>query len=192
MKRTLLWAFCSLFAIFVNAQQSVDTAVKPDRTEALPNMIRLNYGLGIMTSKFEDVRETYNSSSVETLSLDYEHLWDNGLGFGIHASQNHFSKPNCNVLFVGGSFVATWTTAKGWRWEGALGMGFARNDLNQRGQENGLGLLSILGCTYKLSRHWGIGVDLRQLTSIYRKPAGWEGQFGFNHYQLGIGLAYLF
>ena len=51
MKRTLLWAFCSLFAIFVNAQQSVDTAVKPDRTEALPNMIRLNYGLGIMTSK---------------------------------------------------------------------------------------------------------------------------------------------
>lgn len=115
MKRTLLWAFCSLFAIFASAQQPVDTAVKPDRTEALPNMIRLNYGLGIMTSKFEDVRETYNSSSVASLSLDYEHLWDNGLGFGIHASQNHFSKPNCNVLFVGGSFVATWTTDKGWR-----------------------------------------------------------------------------
>ena len=40
MKRTLLWAFCSLFAIFASAQQPVDTAVKPDRTEALPNMIR--------------------------------------------------------------------------------------------------------------------------------------------------------
>lgn len=61
MKRTLLWAFCSLFAIFVSAQQPIDTAVKPDRTEALPNMIRLNYGFGIMTSKFEDVRETGQS-----------------------------------------------------------------------------------------------------------------------------------
>lgn len=71
-------------------------------------------------------------------------------------------------------------------------MGFARNDLEQPDQENGLGLLTILGCTYKLSRHWGIGADLRQLTSIYRKPAGWEGRYGFNHYQLGIGLAYLF
>lgn len=165
-----------------------ESMVKP-RT----NIIKLNYGPGLVTSKIVSYRTTYKNVNVMSLSADYEHIWPSGFGFGINASQNYIHKTSNNVFYVGASFVAQYVTTEGWRWEGALGLGYAANDFDVEDSTNGIGIFQVAGVSYQLTKHWGLGLELRLLNSRYEKPKGWDTEnYGVNMLNLSLGLRYQF
>lgn len=192
MNKVILLILMCMFIFNCNAQDISGTYDKSSRVEPKANMIRVGFGPGIVTSKIVFYNRVYENSIMYSLAADYEHVWDTGFGFGVNLSQNYLSESGNNVFYAGASFVMAHTTDKGWRWETALGLGYATNDFGVEGSKHGVGSLLLLGVTYKISNHWSIGADLRTLVSRYHKPEGWADNYGVRHYNASLGIGYLF
>lgn len=195
MKKIIFPALLLLLAGNTHAQASQGDEGRTERTEAKSDIIKLSYGPGVPTGDMRGMGTERTYSNVLTLALDYEHVFRSGIGVALNVSQNHYHVPSNNVFYVGASVLYSRTTSQGWRWEGGIGAGFAANDLEFDRSRNGYGVLSQLGVTYQFSKHWGVGADLRYLTTNYRKEHDLRerlGQYGLGSFTCTFGLRYAF
>lgn len=193
MKKVILPAMLCLLAGNIQAQTSADGEGRTARTEAKSDIIKLSYGPGMSTGDMRGMGTFRSYSNVVTLALDYEHVFKSGLGVALNLSQNYYHVPSNNAFYVGASVLYSRTTSCGWRWEGGIGAGYALNDLDYKRSRKGWGALSQLGVTYQFSKHWGVGADLRYLTTNYRKQTElreWNGQYGLGSFVCTFGLRY--
>lgn len=194
MRKTILTLLLATCLTPLSAQtESVSTTSSFPidwRSEELRHTIRLGYGIGVVTSKVEDYRGTFSNSTILPLTVDYEHVWDSGMGFGINVSQGYLKATGNNEFYVGPSFVAAYTFSRGWRLSASTGLGFAVNDFGVSGSKSGVGSLSTAYISYKVLRHWSVALGARVSSTLYHKPEGWKGSYGITHYDLSLGLAY--
>lgn len=167
-------------------------------TKTTHNVIKLNYGPGLVYSKIYDFDngEKHSTSSSWDLSIDYAHTFRSGLGFGLNVIQSHLNAIGLNDFYGGASVYYGLSTPKGWYFDAAVGGGYARNDYAEH--RVGYGVFQQVGAHYKLSRHLGVGAELRELSCYYRKPHNWEeyyqkgGRFGTQRISLTVGVQYYF
>jgi hypothetical protein len=194
MRKTILTLFLAtcLTPLSAQTESTLPTSSLSSewRSEELRNIVRLGYGIGVLTSKVIDFNKTYSHASILPLTVDYEHVWDSGMGCGINASQGYLKATGNNEFYVGASFVAAYTFSRGWRLSASTGLGLAVNDFGVGGSKSGLGSLSTAYISYKLLRHWGVALGARASTSSYRRPKDWEGRYGATHYDLSVGVTY--
>lgn len=183
MKNIIFPAMLLMLAGNIQAQASQGDEGRTARTEAKSDIIKLSYGPGMSVGDMRGMETDRSYSNVLTLALDYEHVFRSGIGVALNVSQNHYHVPSINAFYVGASVLYSRTTTQGWRWEGGIGAGYAANDLMYKRSRKGYGVLSQLGVTYQLSKHWGVGADLRYLTTNYRKQHELRERFG----QYGLG-----
>ena len=149
-------------------------------TKTTHNVIKLNYGPGLVYSKIYDFDngEKHSTSSSWDLSIDYAHTFRSGLGFGLNVIQSHLNAIGLNDFYGGASVYYGLSTPKGWYFDAAV--------------------FQQVGAHYKLSRHLGVGAELRELSCYYRKPHNWEeyyqkgGRFGTQRISLTVGVQYYF
>lgn len=187
----LMIVACLFSGVTVKAQES-------KRLKPTNNVIKVNYGPGLVYSTIidYDLRKEYKASMSLDLSIDYAHTFNRGLGFGINVIQSHLNAIGLNDFYGGASLYYGHTTTKGWYIDASLGLGYAGNDYTEH--ESGIGVFEQLGAHYKITRHFGVGAELRSLTCYYKKPKNWEeyydkeGMFGTKRISLTVGLQYYF
>lgn len=195
MKRHLFFVICFLCSL-TTFSQTID--FNENRIEPSNNIFKLSYGPAVMLSDFvEWDGKIYRNASMLNLSFDYEHVWNNGFGFGINASQNHCSKGNFNVFYVGPSLVYNRTTKRGFRLDAAFGIGYAANDLDIVKSRNGVGTFASFSLDYMFTKHIGLGAEVREMVTTYRKPKGgvfdkYEGRYGIDWIGISLGVRYCF
>lgn len=195
MKTNLLCALMIVALLFSGATVYAQDA---KRIKPTNNVVKVNYGPGLVYSTIIDYFENkeYKASMSLDLSVDYAHTFNNGLGFGINIIQSHLNAIGSNDFYGGASLYYGHTTNKGWYIDASLGLGYAGNDYAEH--ENGFGVFGQVGAHYKITRHFGVGAELRSLTCYYKKPKNWDGYynkdgvFGTKRLSLSIGLQYYF
>ena len=195
MKKKLLCALMIMACLFsgntINAQDS-------KRLIPTNNVIKVNYGPGLVYSTLIDYyeRKEYKTSMSLDLSVDYAHTFNKGLGFGINVIQSHLTAIGFNDFYGGASVYYGHTTNKGWYVDASLGLGYAGNDYAEH--ESGIGIFKQVGAHYKITRHFGIGAEIRSLNCYYKKPKNWkeyykkDGVFGTERLSISTGLQYYF
>lgn len=189
---------CLLTIVFCLFSENTVTAQETKRIEQTHNIIKVNYGPGLVYSKIidYDLRKEYSCSSSYDLSVDYAHTFNKGLGFGINIIQSYLNAIGSNDFYAGASFYYGHTTDKGWHIDASAGLGYASNDYAEH--ESGLGVFEQIGVHYKITRHFGVGAELRSLTCYYKKPKNWsdyykeDGTFGTKRIALSASLQYYF
>lgn len=184
--------------VFCLFSEATITAQETKRIEQTHNVIKINYGPGLVYSTMIDygLRKEYTSSMSLDLSIDYAHTFNKGLGFGINIIQSYLNAIGSNDFYGGASLYYGHTTDKSWYIDASVGLGYARNDYAEH--KSGLGLFEQIGAHYKISRHFGVGAELRLLTCYYKKPKNWDdyynedGLFGTKRIALSVGLQYYF
>lgn len=192
MKRYLFFIVCT-FCSLITFSQTIGFSEK--RIKPANNIIKLSYGPGVLLSTFFDYGETYNNATMLELSLDYEHVWNNGFGFGINALQNHCSKGNFNVFYIGPSFVYNYTTNKGIRLDTTCGIGYAANDFDYRKSRNGVGVFVSFSLDYMFTKHFGFGIEARDMITSYKKPKefkNYKGRYAIDWASVSLGVRYYF
>ena len=196
MKKTIFAALFLVFGTGCYAQTESTASTVEMKERPMNNIIKLSGNVGALTSKIIDGYSTTENAFVSGFSFDYAHVGKNSMGFGINLSRNYISVAEYAVYYIGGSFVIARTTNKGWRWEVLAGLGYAHSGIKISGSEDGIGLLTSAGITYKLDKHWGIGADIRAMSMRYSEPDGWDseknGAFGTRHFDLSAGIRYFF
>ena len=195
MKKKLLCALVIMTCLF-----SGNTINAQDVKRLIPtnNVIKVNYGPGLVYSTIIDYyeRKEYHTSMSLDLSVDYAHTFNKGLGFGINVIQSHLTAIGFNDFYGGASVYYGHTTNNGWYVDASLGLGYAGNDYAEH--ESGIGIFKQVGAHYKITRHFGIGAELRSLNCYYKKPKNWEkyykkdGVFGTGRLSISAGLQYYF
>lgn len=196
MKKSLI-AIVLLLSAFtaVQAQETIDSKATSFET---CNVIKLNYGPGLVYSDIYDYpKATLHKASLSLdLSVDYAHTFKNGLGFGLNFIQSHLNAIGCNDLYAGASVYYGFLFKNRWYFDASIGAGYARNDYSDT--KNGFGLFEQLGAHYKLTRHWGVGAEIRMLNCFYKEPDGWDEvagkdvSFGTKRVALTLGVQYYF
>ena len=198
MKKLLIGIMFLLSAL--TAVQAQETTGLEETSYETSNVIKLNFGPGLI---YSDIYE-YNyprairhktSLSLE-LSVDYAHIFKNGIGFGINFIQSHLNAIGSNERYAGASIYYACLVNNRWYLDVSLGAGYARNDYGEN--KNGIGLFEEIGAHYKLTKHWGVSAEIRLLNCYYKKPNGWEEvvgkdtSFGTKRAALTLGAQYYF
>ena len=135
------------------------------------------------------------------LFLEYEHIGTSGLGLGINAKYNRTSFGDgidANLIYVGPSLVYSYITTAKFRWNLAVGLGYAHyNESNFAGSnQSGFGLLSKVGIDYLFSERWGIGIEANLISHRFSKPKGFQLKkneyYGYNTIGLSFGFRHYF
>ena len=197
--KKILFLFVMLLGALtaVQAQESTDFEATSYETS---NVIKLNYGPGLVFSDiyeidYSRIRRHKNSMSLD-LSVDYGHTFKHGIGFGLNFIQSHLNAIGCNDFYAGASVYYGYLLKNRWYFDISLGMGYARNDFADH--KNGVGLFEQIGAHYKLTKHWGVGAEIRMLNCFYKQPDGWEEivgknvSFGTKRAALTLGAQYYF
>ena len=192
MKRNILMIVLMVISLFsTSAKAQNDTDFKPTH-----NVIKLNYGPGLVYSEMRELNNIYKTSSSYDLSVDYCHTFNKGLGFGVNVIQSHLNAICSNDFYAGASVYYAKELKNGWYFDASLGLGYAGNDYDA--VEGGVGVFEQIGAHYKFARHFGVGAELRSLSCSYRTQLersriySFEGSFGTNRIALTIGLQYYF
>ena len=176
MKKLIIGIVFLLSAFMaVQAQEAIDL-------EITSNVIKLNFGPGLVYSdiyEFDFPKAILHKTSMSLdLSVDYAHTFKNGIGFGLNFIQSHLNAIDGNDLYAGASVYYGYLLKNRWYFDISLGMGYARNDFADH--KNGVGLFEQIGAHYKLTKHWGVGAEIRMLNCFYKQPDGWEEIVGKN------------
>ena len=59
--------------------------------EPTHNVIKVNYGPGLVFSEIHELNTVYKTSSSYDLSVDYCHTFNKGFGFGVNVIQSHLN-----------------------------------------------------------------------------------------------------
>lgn len=188
-----------LFSAFtaVQAQETSDLEATSFETN---NVIKLNFGPGLVYSdiyEYDFPKAILHKTSMSLdLSVDYAHTFKNGIGFGLNFIQSHLYAIDGNDFYAGASVYYGYLLKNRWFFDVSLGIGYARNDFAEH--KNGAGVFEQMGAHYKLTKHWGVGAEIRILNCFYRQPDGWEDvvgedvSFGTKRAALTLGVQYYF
>ena len=196
MKKLIIGIVFLLSALTaVQAQETKDIEATSYETS---NVIKLNYGPGLVYSDIYDYLKAriHKASMSLDLSVDYAHTFKNGLGFGLNFIQSHLNAIGNNDLYAGASLYYGYLHKNRWHFDVSLGLGYSRNDYSDN--RNGVGFFEQTGAHYKLTKHLGVGAEIRLLSCFYKQPDGWEKvagkdvSFGTKRVALTLGAQYYF
>ncbi len=198
MKKLLINIVFLLSALMpVQAQETIGLEEISYETS---NVIKLNFGPGLVYSDIYDynfpIAIRHKTSLSLDLSVDYAHTFKSGIGFGLNFIQSHLNAIGSNELYGGASVYYACLVKNRWYIDVSLGAGYARNDYSE--YKNGFGLFEQIGAHYKLTKHWGVGAEIRLLNCYYKQPNGWEEivgkdtSFGTKRAALTLGAQYYF
>lgn len=193
------------------AIQELMPSDKPYLYEPTHNAIRISYALGGITS---DVycNDKVTHPGLYGWQLDYTHLWggyDGQHGLRISYSHEGTNATSVTPVYVGadkkdGSFslahigvayVYSYTTTLGWVWTTSAGLG--ATFYSETGyDETGFGAVLGVGCEYKCSRNFSLGVECSYRSDNFSdkkdmKQKNDESR-GFKHISLLIGPRFYF
>ena len=198
MKKLLIGIVFLLSALM--PVQAQETIALEETSYETSNVIKLNFGPGLVYSDIYDynfpIAIRHKTSLSLDLSVDYAHIFKSGIGFGLNFIQSHLNAIGSNELYGGASVYYACLVKNRWYIDVSLGAGYARNDYSE--YKNGFGLFEQIGAHYKLTKHWGVGAEIRLLNCYYKKPNGWEEivgkdtSFGTKRAALTLGAQYYF
>lgn len=192
MKRNILMIMLMVIGVFTTSAKKLNEA----DFEPTHNVIKVNYGPGLVYSEMRELNTVYKTSSSYDLSVDYCHTFNKGFGFGVNVIQSYLNAIGSNDFYAGASVYYAKEFKNGWYFDASLGLGYAGNDYST--PEGGIGVFEQIGAHYKFTRHFGVGAELRSLSCSYstqiERPGhySFEGSFGTNRIALTIGLQYYF
>lgn len=132
------------------------------------NTVRLSTGAGL--GDREDL--------MLHVSVDYEHTWPLGFGFGVNAVGDLFSMNGNDQIYTGGSFVYSHCFENKLQLSGAVGMGFATSDLH----DLGAGSLQMFNVGYRFNPNWAV---IGQMKLLYTSITSM-------HMNISVGVEYHF
>lgn len=165
------------------------------------NVIKASIGISRITSKVLSNYGEVHSKGGMDLFLEYEHIGTSGLGLGINAKYNRTSFGDgidANLIYVGPSLVYSYITTAKFRWNLAIGLGYAHyNESDIAGSnQSGFGFLSKVGIDYLFSERWGIGIEANLISHRFSKPKGFQLKkneyYGYNTIGLSLGFRHYF
>ena len=178
---------------------AAEEAERQLREHLLPaNSLRLNVGPSWITSDVETFRGNRHPTGWE-VTVDYEHRWRSGFGVGANFAMFHSSYSmaddgvdgSLSLFYIGPSLVYASRLGKHWGLGWNLGLGYARAD-DVFIKQSGVGFLLKARVEYLLNDQWGLGLDLSNISSTFKKPEGVElrknERWGFNRISLLLGL----
>ena len=172
-----------------------------DRT-MLSNSVRLSVGYAKITSDIETFKGIKHPSGVE-LTLDYEHRWRSGFGFGLNTAlfRSSYSKEDDGadghlaLFYMGPSLLYAFKFHKHWALGWNLGVGCVYAD-DVPGQQTGIGFMGKMRLEYLVNENWGVGFDVNGITSTLKKPDGVQlrdgEKWGYGRVNYMLGLRYYF
>ena len=163
------------------------------------NIFRVSAGSSFMVSKMVTPERTYKTRTGFDLTLDYDHLWKTGFGFGVNYLYNATSFEggyDTDIHYIGPSFVMAAASTK-WRIGMAYGLGYAHYSEslgNMSESENRLALFIRLDAEYRLAKRMALGINLHYMSMSMKKPKEIElkkGEFyGIRHLSPHLSLCY--
>ena len=172
-----------------------------DRT-MLGNSVRLSVGYAKITSDIETFKGIRHPSGWE-MTLDYEHRWRSGFGFGLNTAlfRSSYSKEDDGadghlaLFYMGPSLLYAFKFHKHWALGWNLGVGCVYAD-DVPGQQSGIGYMFKGRIEYLVNENWGIGFDVNAITSTLKKPDGVQlrdgEKWGYGRVNYMIGARYYF
>ncbi|MDY6247902.1 MAG: hypothetical protein SPL55_00490 [Prevotella sp.] len=187
MKRRLLVCCLTFLTTQLFAVDVGDSLVQPSKKEFF--VLKLNGGVSLLTSRVEVGDNTYSFQPGMEYMLECERLEESengvGKGWGLVFKGNR--------TYVGGDYKMNlyhfginriWWNSFGknnrWRWEAAVGggaclyvndtnwesYGYYRTYLNQS-TSIGIGILLKAGCEYRITNHFGLGLEMNDFLHIF-------------------------
>lgn len=207
MKIKTILTLMSFIAMTVNAQETTESAYRFKPTH---NLIRTDVGVGFTSTNVDFGSYKKPDLTYGDLKFDYEHTFgdNDSQGFGINyfrcginggngEGSSYYSTPDdtgFDIVYIGASYVANYTTTKGWNWSCAAGIGYAGySDVHWN--NNGFGFLFRFGGDYKICRYVGIGFDAAYYSCAFNFPEHktvYEGKARFNLFSINIGPRFYF
>lgn len=180
-----------LLVISSNAKAQYEAPQLITEQEPTHNEIRINAGHGWVTSEINYYGKRDTWKGFGDYSLDYFHN-RKGYMYGVNLSRSHinYNDPIC-IDYAGASFGYGMTSNK-WRAHAIFGIGYAHTNVDEDGLRNGFGMIWHVGADYVFTRHFGIGVELREQKTIYSGQNYNRSLTGFNTLSLVGGLRYYF
>lgn len=190
MKKIITSLF--LMVVCMNAKAQYEPMNYLIQDEPLHHELRLGGGYGFVTSRIYYYDHSDTWKGVANYSADYLYHSNAGYIFGVNAMRSHinYSDP-INIDHIGACFGFGAVTSK-WKLQTLVGIGYSHTNLDEKGLKNGIGFLWSAGADYVVSRHFGIGLELREYKSIYSGQTDLYGTSGFNTLGLTAGLRYYF
>lgn len=157
----------------------VYTTTQKERHSGI-NVIKANLGIGWYTSELADNYEKKKGVSNTSFALSYLHCWESGFGLGFSYYKATGSwHGDVKLDFVGPVFAYAGESENGrWFVETSIGLGYGNLAWGEN-KITGLGGLIAIGCTYKLTKYFGVGIDVncgtvRNGTDSDNNPIGGE------------------
>lgn len=143
------------------------------------NVVKLSGGLDFVTSKvylpvdwksFNQIKSVRWQPGV-TASMEYQHFWKSGLGFGLnliyndtrYSVKNYGKKAAIRSIYAGPSLAYSGCFNKHWRVDCAIGGGYGELGGDLFNTYRGFGVLLKGGIEYMITRHFGVGAELSEL-----------------------------
>lgn len=190
-------------------QETFGTEVFYREPHHIPSdVIMVSVGPSLITSKVISPRGYESKKGGVDFLLEFEHVNGKGVGFGLNVKYNKTSfddYSNLQLYYMGPSFVYNYVTSMNWRWDLAVGIGYALyKDSPGKGKnlfygmqtQSGIGFMSKIGVDYLLSDRLGIGVEANSVSHNFSKPEGFQLEknehYGFSTLSLTAGLRFYF
>ena len=187
MKRKLLVCCLTFLTTQLFAVEVGDTLGKQSKKSF--SVLKLNGGLSFLTSKVEVGDETYSFRPGMEYMIECERLEksENGVGKGwglvLKGNKTFIDGANKVNLYHFGINRIWWNSFgknNRWRWEAAVGggaclyvndtnwesYGYYRTYLNQS-TSIGIGILLKAGCEYRITNHFGLGLEMNDFLHIF-------------------------
>ena len=179
-----------------------------ERRNISSDIIMVSVGPSLITSKVVSPRGNESRKGGVDCLLEFEHVNGKGIGFGLNVKYNKTTFDDYGYLqlyYMGPSFVYNYVTSMNWRWDLAVGIGYAmykdgagkgNNSFYGMQTQSGIGFMSKIGIDYLLSDRLGIGVEVNNVSHNFSKPEGFQlgknEHYGFHTLSLTAGLRFYF
>ena len=143
------------------------------------NILRASIGPSLMTSDFQIHNHLYKSRCGLDLSLDYDHVWKSGIGFGINYRHDYTTFEEDLVMrtnYIGPSLVLAYP-GNGIRYDMAIGFGYCWYSEHFRGlsmSEGHIAPLIRMGLEFSISKNVAYGIQMNTFSVRLDKPEGLE------------------
>ena len=158
--------------------------MQEERSERMKNLprqvLKVNYGLSWLTSKYETGRRSYDSKLGTGFDVGLDFYWKSGIGIGLmyaHTRTEFDEGIKMYTNFVGPGVLFSEMIGKKFRMDAGIMLGYCRYSetwKDFRRSEDRFAALMRLGMEYMLSPNIGVGVQANMFTVSLKKPEGIE------------------
>ncbi len=152
---------------------------KQQRENQPTDILRVSIGPSLMTSDYQLGRHLYKSRCGLDLSLDYDHVWRSGFGFGINYRHDYTPFEEGLAMrtnYIGPSLVIAYP-GNGIRCDMAVGFGYCWYAEHYKGHsmtEGHVAPLMRFGVEFNISEKTAIGLQMNMFSVHLDEPEGLE------------------